>query len=302
MFNEDQPAVLPPVGRILCIGDVHGDLKRLADLLRITGVINQNMQWVAEPSNTVVVQLGDQVDSMTRGTEKDWETMPDTEVVRFMDHLDQIARRSGGRALSMIGNHELMNVMGDYSYVSPKSMAWSGGLERREDMFRNGGQIAQQLSRRNVITRIGSVVFCHGGLLPRHLESVQGNLALLNYVTRRFLRGEKLTQPETALFYTSVMGMEGVLWTRRYFELLAAGNTPELERILREVLQQIGAQTIVVGHNTVSQITGAVGGALWLVDAALSRAYDSEFNEVLEILHDDDPSQPTQFRVIRVPA
>lgn len=300
MFNENQPAILPAVSRIICIGDVHGDLKRVAELLQVIGIIDANTQWIAEPKNTVVIQLGDQVDSMTRGTNKEWETMPDTEVVRFMDHLDRIARRSGGRVLSMIGNHELMNVMGDYSYVSPKSMVWSGGVEKREEMFRNGGSMAQQLSKRNVITRIGNVTFCHGGLLPQHLNSVGDNTAILNDVTRRFLQGERLQPQDIALFHTSVMGMEGIIWTRRYFELLSAGNQAELERIVQEVLQRTGTRYIVVGHSTVSQITPAANGALWFVDAALSRAYDSTYNEVLEILYDDDPTRSTEFRVMRI--
>jgi hypothetical protein len=56
----------------------------------------------------------------------------------------------------------------------------------------------------------------------------------------------------------------------------------------------------VVGHNTVNNITPSVGGALWLVDAALSRSYDSAYIEVLEILYSDNPEKQTEFRVIHI--
>lgn len=302
MFNEDQPSVLPAVPRILCIGDVHGDLGRLTELLQALRVIDSNTRWIAEPSNTIVVQLGDQLDSMSRGTTKDWETVADTEVVRFMDHLDRMARIRGGRVLSLIGNHELMNVLGDFGYVSQKSMEASGGLGRRQNTFRLGGPMAQVLSKRCVVLRVGSVTFCHGGILPHHLDMVSNNVSIINEVTRKFLRGiqQKHEHYEAFVLQNTVIGFEGILWTRRYFELLASGNTEQLDAIMKEVCSRLQTGCVVVGHNTVPHITGAANGSLWLVDAALSRAYDSDTNEVLEILHDDDPTQPTMFRVIRL--
>ena len=300
MFNEDQPAVLPAVPRIICIGDVHGDLRRVVDLLRALRIIDGNMQWTAEPRNTIVVQLGDQVDSAPRGTTKDWETMPDTEVVVFMDKLDRIARRSGGRVISVLGNHEIMNVMGDFTYVSEKSMEMSGGVVKRQQMFRNGGQMAQILSKRSIIIKIGGIVFCHGGILPHHLDIVGDKPEIINQAARRYLRGEPLTPYEAVVLNTTISGPDGIIWTRRYFELLISNQQEEIGEIIRDVCNRLKAMSVVVGHNTVSHITPAAGGSLWLVDAALSRSYDSSYNEVLEILHNDDPNRDTEFRIIRM--
>ena len=302
MFNEDQPSVLPAVPRILCIGDVHGDLGRLTELLKALRVIDSNTRWIAEPSNTIVVQLGDQLDSMSRGTLNKWETVADTEVVRFMDNLDNMARIHGGRALSLLGNHEIMNVLGDFNFVSQNSMEVSGGLERRQHTFRVGGPMAQLLSKRCVVLKVGSVTFCHGGILPEHLDMVMDNPAVINTATRKFLRGKQKWDEhyDAFLLQNTVIGYEGILWTRKYFELLASGNTEQLDAIMKEVCSRLNSSCVVVGHNTVPTITGAANGALWLVDAALSRAYDSRVNEVLEILHDDDPAQPTMFRIVRL--
>ncbi|QIG60226.1 calcineurin-like phosphoesterase [Dishui Lake large algae virus 1] len=300
MFNIDQPATLPPAPRIVCIGDVHGDIGRLIELLKALLIIDDNTNWIAEPKNTIVVQLGDQLDSASRGTTTDWETMPDIEVVRFMDKLDTLARVKGGRVLSMIGNHELMNVMGDYSYVSAKSMEASGGHVKRSHMFRNGGHIAQLLSKRNVVTKIGNIVFCHGGLLPEHLDIVGNCYSIINTTMRRYLRAQPLSQYENAVFVNLILNENAVLWTRKYFDLLTSENYEQLNTIIKDVCSRLNAKSIIVGHNTVSHITPAADGALWLVDAALSRSYDSSINEVLEILYDDDPNRITAFRVIRM--
>lgn len=300
MYNDDQPGVLPAVPRMVCIGDVHGDLGRLVDILKVLRIIDSNMQWIAEPSNTIVVQLGDQVDSSSRGATEDWETVNDVDVVKFMDMVDRVARRSGGRVLSILGNHEIMNVMGDYTYVSPRSMELSGGVNQRAHLFRSGGHIAHILAKRNVVLKIGNVTFCHGGLLPVQLDMIGDNTAIINNIARRFLRGEVLNDYEVTVFNNNILGPNAILWTRTYFDLLSSQQHDELNQIVKEVCNRLGTSCIVVGHNTVNHITPAVGGALWLVDAGLSRSYDSTYNEVLEILHDDDLNRQTEFRVIRM--
>lgn len=300
MFNDDQPGTISAVPRIICIGDVHGDLGRLIEILKIVKIIDGNTRWIAEPKNTIVVQLGDQVDSLSRGTTKDWETVADVEVLRFMDQLDVIARREGGRVISILGNHELMNVLGDFNYVSQNSMNASGGIEKRRIAFRQGGSIAQLLSKRNVIVKIGNFTFCHGGLLPAHLEMVQNNHSYINMIMRKFLRGEALSLFEKNILDEHIIGFNGILWTRKYFELVVSNQHEELERTIRDVCSKMQSTSIVVGHNTVPHVSGFLQGALWLVDAALSRSYDSSYNEILEILHDDNPSQNTEARIIHI--
>ena len=47
-------------GRIVAIGDVHGDLTDFASILRHTGLINDKSNWIG--GGTVLVQVGDVVD------------------------------------------------------------------------------------------------------------------------------------------------------------------------------------------------------------------------------------------------
>ena len=56
------------INRIIVIGDIHGDIKRFKSILIDSKIINNNFEWIAEPPNTIIVQLGDQIDSLNRNT------------------------------------------------------------------------------------------------------------------------------------------------------------------------------------------------------------------------------------------
>lgn len=280
MFNEDFPSVFAACPRIIAIGDVHGDIGRLMDCLYATRIIDTNGVWIAEPKNTFVVQLGDQVDSMNRTPDApDWEKLPDYEVLYFMDKLDKQARLHGGRVISLIGNHEIMNVLGDFSYVSPKSM---DGIRR--ERFKPGGTLATLLSHRCVIVKIGSLLFVHGGVLPGHIHSFGWNIHVANMATRKFLRNEQMSDYEKHVVYESVIGDNGILWTRAYANIQ---NEQHLDDAVSWVLNMTSCKMICTGHNTVNSITPLCNGKLWFLDAGLSRAYgEKELTQIIEIIDD----------------
>ena len=66
MIGDDIIYEYPKCDRLVIIGDIHGDIKRLKNILIQAKIINNNIEWIAEPPNTVIVQMGDQVDSLNR--------------------------------------------------------------------------------------------------------------------------------------------------------------------------------------------------------------------------------------------
>jgi hypothetical protein len=281
MFNEDTPTYFPPCPRIVVIGDVHGDLGRLTECLYSLNIINHNGEWIAEPKNTMVVQLGDQVDSISRGGTDDWEKVPDVEVVYFMDKLDKVARLNGGRVISLIGNHEFMNTLGDFTYVSEKSKD-----PLRSRRFAPGGSIAQVLAKRCVVIKIGSILFAHGGVLPTHLQLVNQNIHLINNVMRKYMRKQQLENDEINIYNNIIANDSGILWTRMYMD--HANNPEVLAIVVDNVLQATSTKMICIGHNTVEKISPVLGGRVWFVDAALSRSYGRPSCQVLEIFDDGE--------------
>lgn len=296
----EMAAIYPPRPRILVIGDVHGDIQRLAQCFIQTGLINRAYQWTAQPPDTWVVQLGDQVDSLSRGESQDWETLPDVSVISFMEQMDALARPYGGRVISLLGNHELMNAQGDFTYVSAKSLAGSGQEAGRLQKFRPGGTVARQLAHRPVVLKIGGMLFCHAGLLPQHLaiatagstapakERAYQAVSVINDWSRRYLTREPFHPDEVERMKQVLIDPEGILWNRHYADA-SPQNEREREASLSQVLSLLDARAMFVGHTTVPHIIALYDRRLWFVDNGLSRAFQSGPIQLLEILNDGIP-------------
>ncbi len=138
--------------------------------------------------------------------------------------------------------------------------------------FRPGGPWARMLSERNCILVIGENVFVHGGVLPRHLEI---GLAKLNRDIRLWLAGEG---PEPSDIHNS----KSPTWTRLYSDQ----TTDESCKILAEVLSELGAARMVVGHTVQEEGIGPrCSEQVWCIDAGISEYYGAG-TAVLEIVGD----------------
>ncbi len=105
--------------RAIAIGDVHGGLTQFLSILRRTGLVNAGNEWVG--GCTTLIQLGDLID---RGPH-------DRQVLDLIMELQKEAPQQGGQVLVALGNHEVMNVMGDLRYVSKESFAFFGDSKTR---------------------------------------------------------------------------------------------------------------------------------------------------------------------------
>jgi hypothetical protein len=106
-------AATPPdsAPSLVAIGDVHGDFNDFVAILQRTGLIDEQHHWAG--GKTTFVQVGDLID---RGPKP-------REVLDLMISLEQEAPKSGGRVVGLMGNHEMMNLMGDLRYVTPENYA-----------------------------------------------------------------------------------------------------------------------------------------------------------------------------------
>jgi hypothetical protein len=102
-------AAAPSTPAVVAIGDIHGDLHALDRSLRAAGLTDDNGRWSG--GRTILVQTGDYLD---RG--------PDVRGVldRLMS-LEPAAAAAGGRVVVLLGNHEVMNLVGDLRYVRPST-------------------------------------------------------------------------------------------------------------------------------------------------------------------------------------
>jgi hypothetical protein len=104
------PSLEPPE-LLVAIADVHNDFDDFVAILRRTGLTDQQNHWIG--GKTTFVQVGDLLD---RGPKP-------REVMDLMMALEKESAQAGGRVVGLLGNHEMMNIMGDLRYVTPMNYA-----------------------------------------------------------------------------------------------------------------------------------------------------------------------------------
>ena len=275
MIGDDIIYEYPNCDRLVIIGDIHGDIKRLKTILIDAKIINNNIEWIAEPPNTVVVQMGDQVDSLNRDESiAEWEVLDDVEVIYFTNLLDKFAQSKGGRFISIIGNHEFMNVIGNYSYVSSKSMA--NNENKRRDLFKAKGVLSPILSKRPIVLKIGELFFCHAGLTTKHLELLKKydkDISYINRIWKNFVLHGNVLKEDKELFDNILLDYNGILWTREL----------DNQNDLNEMLKSINCTFMFVGHTVMDGIK-FYNNKVWYTDTGISRAFGNNKYQYMEII------------------
>ena len=119
------PVKNPPAGEaspktasaLVAIGDVHGDLDTFVALLRKAELMDAEGHWRGGTRH--LVQTGDLLDRGARSRE----------VVELLMRLQGEAQEAGGRVVVLLGNHEVMNIVGDLRYVLTEEFAAYSGRE-----------------------------------------------------------------------------------------------------------------------------------------------------------------------------
>ncbi len=109
--SASQSGAATSAQRIIAVGDLHGDYQAWMTIARAAGLVDARGRWAG--GSTTFVQLGDVLD---RG--------PDSlKIIRSLQELQKQAPRKGGKVIVVLGNHEAMNLIGDYRYTTPGEYA-----------------------------------------------------------------------------------------------------------------------------------------------------------------------------------
>jgi hypothetical protein len=111
---------------VVAIGDVHGDFDDFVAILQRVGLIDAQQHWSG--GKATLVQVGDLLD---RGPKP-------REAMDLLMSLEKEAPQAGGRVVSLLGNHEVMNIMGDLRYVAAvnyASFAEANSEERQRSAY-----------------------------------------------------------------------------------------------------------------------------------------------------------------------
>jgi hypothetical protein len=114
--------------RVVAVGDSHGAYPELVGILQRVGLIDGNCQWIG--GSSILVQTGDVID---RGKGS-------RECLDLLMDLERQAPKQNGRVIPLLGNHEVMNLMGDLRYVVAedyRAFSTEQSDKRREEAYRD---------------------------------------------------------------------------------------------------------------------------------------------------------------------
>ena len=270
---NEKYGVLPVKKRIIVIGDLHGDYDATIKCLYKSGIITKDLSWNA--GETVVIQMGDQIDRGGRGFNIKDENS-DLKIINLFAELHLKAVKFGGGVYSLIGNHELMNVMGNFDYVSPMGINGFGGKLNRYNLFKPGGLISKLLSNRFAILKVGDWIFVHGGINYNLIKKY--NIESINFLLQSYLNGNSKLE-YTEKFKKLFLHHDGVLWNRKM-----AKKNPNCNRVYKS-LKKMNSKYIVIGHTPQDQgINCKCKNKLWRVDTGMSKAFGPNSEERVQIL------------------
>jgi hypothetical protein len=216
---------------IAVISDIHGNYHVYTDLLKVTGIIDENLNWDFGKGHLVI--LGDIFD---RGDMV-------TEVLWHLFGLEIQAEKAGGKVHVLLGNHEFMALRNDLCYANPK-YARTASVSDKDyaDHFSEKTVLGNWLRSKPVIITIDDIMFVHGGISD---EMVQRKMDVrkINRIFTEKIIGLNLHKINESEHFRLLHGKHGPLWYRGYFH-----DPLFCENSIDRILDFYGMKHIVVGH------------------------------------------------------
>lgn len=250
MAHEVQRASYPRADKLFVVSDIEGDFSAFRKLLQHNGVIDEDYNWSFGDGHLVCV--GDFFD---RGQQV-------TEVLWLIYSLEEKAEAAGGHVHFILGNHEIMNLSGDFRYVEEKYQknAKRLGLSY-PDLYGKNTELGKWLRTKNIVEKIGDVLFVHAGIsdavnrLPLSIDQINQRARFYYDYNKDSLKGNMLEKDIAIIFDPRT----SPFWYRLYYQdrwkkILTNGDTiykAELKQVER-TLDKFDVNRIVTGHTIVA--------------------------------------------------
>ena len=246
-------------GKLVAVSDIEGNFGPFRKLLQAAGVIDKKLNWSFGEGHLVLT--GDFFD---RG-----EMV--TEVLWLIYKLEWEAYEAGGKVNFILGNHETMNLEGDFRYVHPKYKTTATLLNKELiALYNDKTELGQWLRTKNIIEKIGGHLFVHAGVSEK-INELAYSLSQINSKARPFLDGGYYEDRGVARIMSTSYGP---LWYRGYY---FESNS---EEIVDKTLSLYEVSKIITGHTVVADsISTHYGGKVINIDTP----HKNGFSEALLI-------------------
>lgn len=297
--KKDYNETYTNIKHIIVIGDIHGDFNILLKSLKKAKMIKNidiKGRYVWTGKDTHVVQLGDILDKGGRGIDSSADTLEEYHIYDYLNNLHNKAREQGGAVHYLIGNHEIMNMMGDFRYVHPSHVEDTGSTLRQQ-LFQPGGHMANMLAcHAFAVLKINKWYFCHAGILPENITN--RTIRDINKLVRDILRGIKTIDHLSDKERELVFGPSGFLWNRDYALNndrcnILSNTLTILNKHSSDLKDEEGG--MIVGHTPHKNIQSYCNDRLWFADVGLSSGFGDNYSSI-EILSIKKGSKPVVIR------
>ncbi|KAL0369705.1 UNVERIFIED_CONTAM: Shewanella-like protein phosphatase 2 [Sesamum angustifolium] len=283
--NSPLQTVFDQPRRLIAIGDLHGDLPKTKKALRLAGLIGPEDRWSGAPPP-----------------------------------LFREAAKAGGLVITLNGNHEIMNVDGDFRYVTPEGLrefenwgVWQcvgnsmkkrcNGMDENvlfKDLFDG---VPDEFPRINKEFQNGArarfAALRPNGLIANRFLSKNQTVVVVGdsvfahggLLQKHILYGLERVNEEVRDWIRGVKekvanqlvrGRNSIVWLRSFsHELTKDCDCSMLEHVLETIP---GVKRMIMGHTIQSDGINAIcGNRAIRVDVGMSKLCGDKFPEVLEI-------------------
>ena len=213
--------------KMFMISDIEGNFKGFAEILQAAGVINKEFNWTYGKGHLVLD--GDFFDRAVNVTECLW----------LIYKLEDEAELQGGKVHLILGNHEMMDLRGNFKYLRKKYLENAKALNLEYNKwYAPDTELGKWLRSKNGIEKIGDYLFVHGGIskdFPKDryaLTEINDNIR--TSIDKVFKEGEASKD----IF----IGSQSPLWYR------GIANQEESSDDVEQTLKSFNATKMILGH------------------------------------------------------
>lgn len=252
---EAEPTHIKKAHNIFAVGDLHGQTDALKVLLRNQEIIDSqgNWQW----GDRRLVFTGDVFDRGDQVTEAFW----------YIHKLGIQARQRGGDVHLLLGNHEIMNMMGDYRYLDKKYAHFIFYFRMQQaELYGRKTYMGNWLRKKNVVLKLSDKVFVHGGI-SSYVLNQELSLAEINHIFRLHLDGKRYKQ---GYIQDLLLSANGPVWYRGYLMGENAGS--KLRQMdVEKALKMYNAEMMIIGHTEQYTIRSLYNDCVYAIDVPIGR-------------------------------
>ena len=257
---EAEKDVYEMPSKMLMVSDIEGNFNGFQMILKGAGVIDENFRWTFGAGHLVID--GDMFDRSLNVTECLW----------LIYKLEGEAENAGGKVHFVMGNHDVMNLKGDYRYLRKKYLINADSLKIPYSSWYSGEtELGRWLRSKNCIERIGNILFVHGGIGGAFPFSKY----TLGEINAEFRKRLDLSLTKKQLKEDLFLGSASPVWYRGIAESKAAPEQVD------SVLTHFGAEIMILGHTILDTIKFLYGSKVITIDLEHKQNSDNGFMKAL---------------------